>query len=132
MRNVKPVLLKSAYTLGLSRFATIREIVLPAALPEIVTGLRVGFSLTMIGTLLGEMFASQRGLGFMLMNAIGLHNVDLIMALTFGLVVFAGTAGIILLAIDRRLHHGPAETTDASRPPPRQAQKRPVFRPFPP
>jgi len=105
VRNVKPVLLKSAYTLGLSRFATIREIVLPAALPEIVTGLRVGFSLTMIGTLLGEMFASQRGLGFLLMNAIGLHNVDLIMALTFGLVVFAGTAGIILLAIDRRLHH---------------------------
>ena len=105
VRNVKPVLLKSARTLGLSPFATIREIVLPAALPEIVTGLRVGFSLTMIGTLLGEMFASQRGLGFMLMNAIGLHNVDLIMALTFGLVVFAATAGIILLAIDRRLHH---------------------------
>jgi NitT/TauT family transport system permease protein len=105
VRNVKPVLLKSARTLGLSRFATIREIVLPAALPEIVTGLRVGFSLTIIGTLLGEMFASQRGLGFLLMNAIGLHNVDLIMALTFGLVAFAGAAGIILLAIDRRLHH---------------------------
>jgi NitT/TauT family transport system permease protein len=51
------------------------------------------------------MFASQRGLGFLLMNAIGLHNVDLIMALTFGLVVFAATAGVILLAIDRRLHH---------------------------
>lgn len=105
VRNVKPVLLKSARTLGLSPLATVREIVLPAALPEIVTGLRVGFSLTMIGTLLAEMFASQRGLGFLLMNAIGLHNVDLIMALTFGLVVFAGTAGIILLAIDQRLHH---------------------------
>jgi NitT/TauT family transport system permease protein len=105
VRNVKPVLLKSARTLGLSRAATIREVVLPAALPEIVTGLRVGFSLTIIGCLLGEMFASQRGLGFLLMNAIGLHNVDLIMALTFGLVVFAATAGVILLAIDRRLHH---------------------------
>jgi len=105
VRNVKPVLLKSARTLGLSQFATIREVVLPAALPEIVTGLRIGFSLTIIGTLLAEMFASQRGLGFLLMNAIGLHNVDRIMALTFGLVVFAGTAGVILLAIDRKLHH---------------------------
>jgi len=105
VRNVKPVLLKSARTLGLSPFATIREVVLPAALPEIVTGLRIGFSLTIIGTLLAEMFASQRGLGFLLMNAIGLHNVDRIMALTFGLVVFAGTAGVILLAIDRKLHH---------------------------
>ena len=37
-------------------------------MPEIFTGLRVGFSLTLIGTLLGEMFASQRGLGYLLMN----------------------------------------------------------------
>ena len=41
----------------------IRWILLPAALPEIFTGLRIGFSLTLIGTLLGEMFASQRGSG---------------------------------------------------------------------
>ena len=75
--------------MGLGPLATVRAILLPAALPEIFTGFRIGFSLTLIGTLLGEMFASQRGLGYLLMNAIGLHNVDLIMALTFMLVVFA-------------------------------------------
>jgi hypothetical protein len=32
----------------------------PAVLPEIVTGLRVGFSLTLLGVLIGEMFASQQ------------------------------------------------------------------------
>ena len=57
------------------------------------------------GTLLGEMFASQRGLGYMLMNAIGLHNVDIIMSVTFMITVFAATVSGILLAIDRRLHH---------------------------
>jgi NitT/TauT family transport system permease protein len=51
--------------------------------------------------ILGEMFASQRGLGFLLMNAIGLHNVDLIMALTCLLSVFAGAASFALLMIDR-------------------------------
>ena len=66
--------------------------------------MRVGFSLTLIGTLLGEMFASQRGLGYLLMNAIGLHNVDLIMSVTFLLVVFAAAVNGALLAIDRRLH----------------------------
>ena len=65
---------------------------------------RIGFALTLIGTLLAEMFASQRGLGFLLMNAIGLHNVDLIMALTFILVAFAATVSSILLFLDRRLH----------------------------
>ena len=90
--------------MGLGPLATVREILLPAALPEIFTGIRIGFALTLIGTLLAEMFASQRGLGFLLMNAIGLHNVDLIMALTFILVAFAATVSSILLFLDRRLH----------------------------
>ena len=50
------------------------------------------------------MFASQRGLGYLLMNAIGLHNVDLIMSVTLLLVVFAAGVNAMLLAIDRRLH----------------------------
>jgi NitT/TauT family transport system permease protein len=61
--------------------------------------------LTLIGTILGEMFAAQHGLGYLLMNGISLYNVDLIMAMTFLLVVFAAAVNTILLAIDRRLHH---------------------------
>ena len=79
------------------------RVLLPAAIPEIFTGIRIGFSLTLIGTLLGEMFASQRGLGYLLIQAIGLHNVHLIMALTLLLVVIAVTASAVLLAVDRRL-----------------------------
>lgn len=104
VRNVRPIYLKTARTLKLSPLETVRTILFPAALPEIVTGLRVGFALTLIGALLAEMFASQRGLGFLLMNAIGLHNVELIMSITLMIVVFAATVSTILLAIDRRLH----------------------------
>ncbi len=104
VRNIKPVLIKTGRVLGLSSWQMARGILMPAALPEIFTGLRVGFSLTLIGTVLGEMFASQRGLGYMLKNAIGLHNVDHIMSVTFLLVVFATVVSSILLAIDRRLH----------------------------
>jgi NitT/TauT family transport system permease protein len=73
--------------------------------PEIFTGIRVGFSLTLVGTVLGEMFASQRGLGYLLMNAISLYNVDLIMSVTFLLVVFAAAVNTVMLVIDHRLHH---------------------------
>jgi NitT/TauT family transport system permease protein len=38
------------------------------------------------------------------MNAIGLHNMDIIMSLTFMLVAFAGSVNAILLVIDHRLH----------------------------
>jgi NitT/TauT family transport system permease protein len=104
VRNVRPVLIKTGRVMKLSPWRMVWRVLFPAALPEIFTGLRIGFALTMIGTVLGEMFASQRGLGYMLMNAIGLHNVDVIMALTLLLTVFAAAVSAILLAIDHRLH----------------------------
>jgi NitT/TauT family transport system permease protein len=104
VHNTKPILLKTGRALKLSRWQMVRWILFPAAIPEIFTGLRVGFALTLIGSLLAEMFASQRGLGYMLMNAIGLHNVELIMSVTLVIVVFAASVSVILLHIDHKLH----------------------------
>lgn len=104
VRNVRPILIKAGRTLNYNTGEMVWQILIPAALPEIFSGIRIGLSLTLIGTLLGEMFASQRGLGYMLMNAIGLHNVDLIMSITFILIVFAAIVSSVLLVIDRRLH----------------------------
>ncbi|MEQ8699072.1 MAG: ABC transporter permease subunit, partial [Bauldia litoralis] len=83
---------------------TIFTVLLPAALPEIVSGLRVGFAATILGTLIGEMFAATEGLGFMLIKAIDENNVELLMSLTLFLFLVAATANGILLAIDHRLH----------------------------
>jgi NitT/TauT family transport system permease protein len=104
VRNISPVLLKTGRVMKLSPWKTVRSVLFPAALPEIFTGLRVGFSLTLIGTLLGEMFASQRGLGYLLMQAIGLQNVRVIMAVTLLLVLFAASISTLLIVIDRHLH----------------------------
>jgi len=104
IRNIPPIYLKSAQALRLAPFATARAVLVPAALPEIVTGLRIGFSLSLIGTLLGEMFGSQRGLGYLLIQAMSRHDIDRILALTLLLVLFAAAVGAALLALDRRLH----------------------------
>jgi len=104
VRATKPIFVKTGRVMKLSTPTMVRSILFPAAVPEIFTGLRVGFSLTLIGTVLGEMFASQHGLGHLLMNAIGLYNVEVIMSVTFLLVVFAAGVNGILLAVDRRLH----------------------------
>ena len=102
VRNLNPVYVKAARVMRLPPAWIAGRVLLPAAIPEIFTGIRIGFSLTLIGTLLGEMFASQRGLGHLLIQAIGLHNVRMIMALTLLLVVIAVTASALLLAVDRR------------------------------
>ena len=106
VRNIRPILIKTGRVLRYSTWEMSWRILIPAALPEIFTGIRIGFSLTLIGTLLGEMFASQRGLGNQLMKAIGLHDVDLIVAIAFLLTAFAALGSGILLMIDRRLRRG--------------------------
>jgi NitT/TauT family transport system permease protein len=106
LKNISPVLLKTARILRLTPAATARTLLMPAALPEIVTGLRIGFSTTLLGTLIGELFASDRGIGFMLIRAMEANNVLDIMSLTLLLFIFAALANTILLAVERRVHHG--------------------------
>ena len=105
VRNTRPVYVKVGRLHRLNPTTMARTILIPAALPEIFTGLRVGFSLTLIGTLIGEMFGALQGLGFLLMRAIGLYDVRMIMAITVLLIAFAAGVNSALLAVDRRLHH---------------------------
>ncbi len=104
IKNTSPVLIKTARVLGLAPFETARTVLLPAALPEIVTGLRIGFSATLLGTLIGELFASDQGIGFMLIRAMEAHKVLDITALTLLLFAFAAVANALLLAVERRVH----------------------------
>jgi NitT/TauT family transport system permease protein len=104
LKNTSPVLIKTARVLRLTPVAAAYSVLLPAALPEIVTGLRIGFSATLLGTLIGELFASDQGLGFVLIRAMEAHKVLDIMALTLLLFAFAAVANALLLAGERRLH----------------------------
>ena len=103
--SVPPALIRAAAAMQLTRWDTLRSVLLPAALPDIFSGIRLGFSLTLIGTILGEMFGSQRGLGYRLMTAIGLQNIGVIMSVTLLLVLVAATANTLLLIQDRRLRN---------------------------
>lgn len=103
MRNINPVYLRTAQVLRLTPWEMARTVLFPAALPEIFTGLRVGFALTLVGTLMGEMFGSQQGLGFLLMIGMGRHEVLTLMSVTLLLVGFATIVSVGLLIIDNRL-----------------------------
>jgi NitT/TauT family transport system permease protein len=104
IKNTSPVLVKTARVMRLKPLDAIRTVFLPAALPEIVTGLRIGFATTLLGTLIGELFASDRGVGFILVRAMEAHRVTDIMALTLLLFAFAAGANALLLAVEHRVH----------------------------
>jgi NitT/TauT family transport system permease protein len=104
VKNIEPVLLRTARVLRLSPAQTALSVLAPAVTPEIITGLRVGFALTLLGVLIGEMFASQRGLGFLIINGIEVHDVRMMTTVTLIVVVFAVAANSLMLALDRHAH----------------------------
>jgi NitT/TauT family transport system permease protein len=106
VRNLPPIYARAARTYRLSPLAFARHVLLPACIPEVVAGLRIGFSLTLLGTLIGEMFASQSGIGHLLMMAMDRAETSMIMALALMLFVFATLANVLFLAWQHRLTHG--------------------------
>jgi NitT/TauT family transport system permease protein len=103
IRQVPQVHLKTARVLRLSPWKTITTVLMPAAAPEIAAGLRIGFSITLLGTLIGELFASTSGIGFSLIRAMDTHQVVEIMALTFLLFTFAAAANALLRVAEKRI-----------------------------
>lgn len=103
VRNIRPVYFRAARAMHLTPLQTARQIMLPAALPGIVSGLRIGFALTLLGTLIGEMFASQRGIGYMLVKAMETNDVSTVLALALLLIVIATLVSGALLSLNQKL-----------------------------
>jgi NitT/TauT family transport system permease protein len=105
VRNVAPVYRRTAQVMRLSPAATITTILAPAALPEILAGIRIGIAVTLLGTLIAELFASSSGIGSALIRAMEIHNVVDIFALTLLLFGFAAAVNTAVHALERRIGH---------------------------
>jgi NitT/TauT family transport system permease protein len=88
-REIPVHYVKTARTLGLNRVATLRRVMLPAMASGIVSGMRLGASLALLGVIIGEMFGAQRGLGFLLMNAIDINDTAQMAAVALILIFLA-------------------------------------------
>jgi NitT/TauT family transport system permease protein len=106
VRNVAPVYHRTARVLRLTPLGAAVTIMTPAALPEILAGIRVGVALTLLGVLIGELFAATAGLGFALRRAMDVNAVNDIMAIALVLFGFAASANALLRLAERRARHG--------------------------
>lgn len=69
VRSVALERVNAALSLGASRFQLLREIVLPSALPEILTGIRIAFAVGWSTLVAAELIAATRGIGHFVMSA---------------------------------------------------------------
>lgn len=69
VRQVDPKLLELARVTGLSRLETVRRIILPGAMPSILTGVRYSLATAWLALVIAETVATTRGIGFLAMDA---------------------------------------------------------------
>lgn len=93
VKRVDKVLLESAYTLGASQIQTLRKVVVPASLPSIVTGLKVGVGVGLMCTVAAEMIGSNNGLGYLIFTSTSMLD-------TGSAIVGMITIGVIGLGAD--------------------------------
>jgi NitT/TauT family transport system permease protein len=66
VRNVDPLLIKSAKTMGLSSYELLRKVVLPASVPTIFVGIRLAGAYSLLVLVAAEMVGAKAGLGYLI------------------------------------------------------------------
>lgn len=84
----------AAASLGANGWTLLTQVILPGALPNIVTGIRTGLGFAWRGLIAAEMIATNVGLGYMLFLARDFYKTEVIV---LGMIII----GLIWLAIDR-------------------------------
>jgi taurine transport system permease protein len=103
VRTVDPARIRAAQSLGASRAQLIFQVILPSALPEILTGVRIGLGVGWSTLVAAELIAATSGLGFMVQSAAQFLNTDVVLLgiLVIALIAFALEMG--LRALQRKL-----------------------------
>ena len=106
MQNDRPqVYVRAARNFGLRRLQLFRTVVLPAALPQILTGMRIALGVAWLVVVAAEMIAVNSGLGYLIIDARNAGN-------RYDLVV----AGMVVIGADRpRARHRDAAARAARR-----------------
>jgi NitT/TauT family transport system permease protein len=89
LRSVSANLRELMRSLGATRWQHFRHLELPAALPILLGGLKIGATLSVIGAVVGEFIAPDRGLGFLISIARGRYDTALVFVGVFVLVAMA-------------------------------------------
>jgi taurine transport system permease protein len=96
VRAVAPGRIQAAQSLGATRAQVFRHVILPSALPEILTGLRIGIGGGWSTLVAAELVAATKGLGFMTLSAAQFLVTDVVFV---GILTIAALATIFLAAL---------------------------------
>lgn len=118
VRGIDPVNFEVARCYGLSRAQRVRRIVLPAALPQIMAGARIGISIGLAAVIIANMVAASQGLGFFLINAQTSYNMQDMWAALFMIGILGYVVNAVFLVFQHYVlgwHRGWRATARAAK-----------------
>lgn len=102
MRQVSQDLRELMDSFKASKWQILRHLEIPASLPVLLGGLRVGATLSVIGAIVGELVGSDRGLGYLINLGRGQYDTALVFVAVFSLIFLAASLYSIVLFLERR------------------------------
>jgi ABC-type nitrate/sulfonate/bicarbonate transport system permease component len=102
MASIPPVLLRAARTMDVDGLALLARVALPAALPDIATGLRVGFGLAFGILIAAELIAADSGMGYLVMQS---RQIGELGVAVFGILLIGVVSLVSDLALAAGLRH---------------------------
>jgi ABC-type nitrate/sulfonate/bicarbonate transport system permease component len=105
VRGIDPVLIDTGRTFGVSRLKALWQIVLPAAMPSIMTGMRISLGIALIVSVVAEMIAGNSGIGYFILDMQRVFRVPEMFAGIFTLGILGFAINFIFLKIEGRLLH---------------------------
>jgi len=104
IRGVDPRLLEMARSFRSTSWQVVRSVEVPAALPSILGGMRVGITLAVIGAIVGEWAGGEKGLGVLINIARGsLFDIPLMFSALVTLALLGVTLYLLMVVVERRL-----------------------------
>jgi len=100
-RDVERNLIRAALMMGASRWTVLRRVVLPASLPSIFTGLRIGLGIAWTAVIVAEMVAVKSGLGYVLWDAYYVGRMDVVIADMVSIGLLGFLSDYIIVQIER-------------------------------
>jgi NitT/TauT family transport system permease protein len=103
LRSVSKDLRDLMRSLRATRWQMLVHLEIPAALPVLLGGLRIGATLSVIGAVVGEYVGADRGLGFLITGGRGQYDTALVFVAIFALVAMALTLYGLVVHLENRL-----------------------------
>jgi ABC-type nitrate/sulfonate/bicarbonate transport system permease component len=105
VKHVDPVQIDTGRTFCLSSFEILRKIILPSAMPQIFTGLRISLGIGLIMVVISEMVAANSGIGYFILQAQRTFEVSQMYAGIFTLGIVGYLLNFIFIRIEKKIVH---------------------------